>query len=92
LGSGTFLRLGTEITQPLWYVDDGWTLVPVYVNALYSYGFAQSLMPLHASGSLRSSIGGGVGLQLRFFYVLDLSLQFGLAYRLEPGDVEGVYR
>jgi hypothetical protein len=92
LGSGTFLRLGTEITQPLWYVDDGWTLVPVYVNALYSYGFAQTLMPLHASGSLRSSIGGGVGLQLRFFYVLDLSLQFGLAYRLEPGDVEGVYR
>jgi len=92
LGAGSFLRLGAEVTQPLWYVDDGSTLVPVYVKALYGYGFGQTLTAMDEAGPFRSSVGGGLGLQFRLFYLLDVDLQFGVAVRLEPGDVDLVWR
>jgi hypothetical protein len=92
LGAGSFLRLGAEVTQPLWYVDDGSTLVPIYVKALYGYGFGQTLTPVGEAGSFRSSVGGGIGVQFRLFYLLDIDLQFGAAYRLEPGDADLVWR
>ena len=92
LGPGTFGRLGAEITQPLWYVDDGWTLVPVYAKGLYAYGFGQTLAPVDALSNTLSSVGAGLGLQMRLFYLLDLTLEVGIAYRLEPGDVEVVTR
>ncbi len=92
LGAGSFLRMGAEITQPLWYIDDGSTLFPVYAKALYSYGFGQTLTPVADDGSFYSSVGVGIGLQFRFFYVLDFDLQIGIAARLEPGDAELVWR
>jgi len=92
LGSGTFGRLGAEITQPLWYVDDGWTLVPVYMKGLYAYGFGQTLAPVDDPSATLSSVGGGLGVQLRLFYVLDVALEVGIAYRVEPGDVEVITR
>jgi len=92
LGAGSFLRLGAEVTQPLWYIDDGSTLVPVYAKALYSYGFGQTLTSVTDAGSFSSSVGAGIGLQFRFFYVLDFDLQIGVAARLEPGDAELVWR
>lgn len=89
LGEGTFLRVGAEVVQPLAYVDDGMTLVPLYVKALYAYGFGQTLGRASEglSGSLRSSTGGGVGLQARLFHALDVDLRVGLAYRIEASDV-----
>ena len=80
------------MTQPLWYIDDGSTLVPVYAKALYSYGFGQTLTSVTDAGSFSSSVGAGIGLQFRFFYVLDFDLQIGVAARLEPGDAELVWR
>ena len=94
LSAGTFVRLGAEVVQPLAYPDDGLTLFPFYVKALYTYGFGQTLGRLQDGfgGPLRSSVGGGVGLQMRWFYLLDLDLRVGVTYRLEPGDAELTFR
>ncbi len=92
LGAGSFVRLGAEITHPFWYIDDGSTLVPFYAKALYGYGFGQTLTAVDEAGSFRSSVGGGIGLQFRLFYLLDFDLQIGAAFRLEPGDVDLVWR
>lgn len=91
-GTGSFVRLGAEVTQPLWYIDDGSTLVPVYAKALYGYGFGQSMTSVGDDGVTYSSVGGGLGLRFRFFYVLDLDVQIGAAIRIEPGDVDLVWR
>ncbi len=93
LGEGTFLRLDAEVTQPLWFVDDGFTMLPLYVKAVYTYGFGQTLHALEKSkGPRLSSVGGGLGVRFRFFYLLDFDLRIGGAYRLEPGDGTVVYR
>ena len=92
LGAGSYVRVGAEITQPLWYIDDGSTLFPFYAKALYGYGFGQALRGVDASGPTYSSVGAGIGLQFRFFYALEFDLQIGAAARLEPGDVELVWR
>jgi len=92
LGAGSFMRVGAEVTQPLWYIDDGSTLIPFYAKALYGYGFGQSLTALDETGPTYSSVGGGLGLQMRLFYLLDLNLQVGAAFRLGPGDVDLVWR
>ena len=91
LGSGTFYRLDAEVTQPLWFIDDGWTLVPAYAKALYGYGFAQTLSGVQGGGQ-RSSLGAGLGLQFRLFYIFNFDLRVGAAYRVEPGDFEVVNR
>ncbi|MEF8864804.1 MAG: hypothetical protein V5A20_03495 [Salinibacter sp.] len=92
LGAGSFVRLGAEVTQPLWYIDDGSTLVPFYAKALYGYGFGQTLTEVGAAGPTYSSVGAGLGLQFRFFYALEFDLQIGAAVRLEPGDLDLVWR
>jgi hypothetical protein len=92
LGSGSFLRLGAEVTQPLWYVDDGSTLIPFYAKALYGYGFGQTMTALGDTGTSYSSVGAGIGLKFRFFYVLDFDVQIGAAFRLEREDIGLVWR
>lgn len=92
LGGGSFVRLGGEVTQPLWYIDDGSTLVPFYAEALYGYGFGQTLTNLNTFDQTYSSVGVGLGFQFRLFYALEVDLQFGGALRLEPGDVDLVWR
>ena len=92
LGAGSFVRMGAEVTQPLWYPDDGSTLIPFYAKALYAYGFGQTLTAVDEAEGFCSSVGAGLGLQFRLFYLLDLDLQVGAAFRLEPGDIEPVWR
>lgn len=92
--SGTFLRFDAELTQPLWYIDDGLSLIPVYAKVLSVYGFGQTLGRV-ADGRWRevaSSVGAGLSLRSRFFYIFDLDLRVGAAYRLGPNDLELVYR
>ena len=43
LESGTFLRYEADVVQPLWFIDNGFLLVPFYAKALYTYGFAESI-------------------------------------------------
>ena len=96
IGNGTFVRWKGEVVQPFWFVDDGSVLLPMYVKAFYGYGFASSLAPageaFAQTSSRQSAIGGGLGVQLRLFSLLDLDLRFGASYRLMQGDVVPVYR
>lgn len=92
--SGTFLRLDAEVTQPLWYIDGGLSLLPVYAKVLSAYGFGQTLGRVADGGwrEVATSVGAGLSLRTRFFYIFDLDLRVGTAYRFGPNDVEPVYR
>ena len=94
LPSGPFLQFEAEITQPLWYIDDGSTLLPLYAEALALYGFGETLGSLQGGRWTRelSSVGGGVSLRFRLFYGFRFDLRVGAAYRPEAGDVTTVYR
>ena len=94
LPSGPFLQLEAEVTQPLWYVDDGFTLLPFYAKALSVYGFAETMGSVEDGRWRRalSSVGAGLSLTCRVFYGFDLDLRVGAAYRPSAGDVVAVYR
>ena len=92
LGAGTFATWGAEVLQPLTYVDDGLTLVPLYVQALYAYGFAESIRALEGEAGSLSAVGGGLGIRLRFFYALNVDLRLGAAYRPTDRDVRLITR
>jgi hypothetical protein len=95
LPDGTFLRWKGEIIQPLRYVDDGAVLLPVYVQALYAYGFGSTLTrtsDVAARNPRVSSVGGGLGLRVRFFSIASLDLRAGIAYQIEDGEAVVVYR
>ncbi len=94
LPGGTFLRFDAEITQPLVYVDDGLSIVPIYLKALSAYGFGQALGEVNGGTWSRrlSSVGAGLGLHMRLFYVLDLTFRIGGAYRFETDDAAWITR
>jgi hypothetical protein len=91
---GTFLRFDAEVVQPLWYIDDGFTSVPLYFGALSAYGFGQTLGCVGTNGwqDARTSVGAGIGLDVRFFYRFSIKLRVGAAYRVGPGDVRATFR
>ena len=94
LGEGTFVRYGVEYVQPLRFVDDGLLLVPLYLQALYGFTFAERTGPLGGAAHTRqmTAIGAGMGLRVRVFHRLDVDLRLGLAYRLEENDWVTIYR
>ena len=98
LESGTFLRYGADVVQPLWFIDNGFLLVPFYAKALYTYGFAESIWRTAHSenrasgGGALSAVGAGLGFQFRLFHLLDLDLRLGVAFNPETRTWSGVYR
>lgn len=94
LGEGSFARLSANVVQPLWYIENGSVLLPLYFHALYLFGFAESVFAItgEPERSSYTSFGGGVGLQFRFFYVFDLDIRLGLSYLKEEKRWETVYR
>ena len=95
LGRGTYLRLNLEMIQPLWYIDNGLIILPVYFKALYAYGFADTLFPIDdrdRAWTRFSSTGAGLGLQLRFFYLFDFDLRLAASYLLEEQRWEETFR
>lgn len=94
LPSGPFLQFEAEVIQPLWYIDDGMTLLPLYAEALALYGFGETLGSVEGGRWQRalSSVGGGLSLRFRFFYGFRFDLRVGAAYRPEADDVTAVYR
>jgi hypothetical protein len=92
LDAGTFVRYGAEVVQPLAHIDDGLLILPVYLQAVYLFGFGESLHPLRDATSRRSAVGGGAGVQLRLFYYLTLDLRFGGAYLPEKGRFVAISR
>lgn len=94
LPGGTYLRFDAEMVQPLWYIDDGLSLIPFYAEALSLYGFGQSLGRTTGSGwqEVASSVGAGIGLRARLFFLFDFNFRFGFAYRIGRDDVTPVFR
>ena len=94
LPGGTFLELEAEVTQPLWYIDDGLSLVPLYAKALSVYGFGESMGEIHNRRwqEVRTSVGGGIRFQARLFYALDLDLRIGAAYQVGLDEFEWIGR
>jgi hypothetical protein len=94
LPSGPFLQFEAEVTQPVWFIDDGITLFPFYAKALSVYGFGETLGQVE-QGRWReavSSVGGGLRFECRVFYSFDLDLRLGAAYRPGLNDVVTIYR
>ena len=71
--------LDALVVQPIWFVDNGLVILPVYLKVLYLFGFAEAM---YASGSARSyrSVGLGLGMEFRIFHYLDLELRLGGAF------------
>ncbi|WP_054682929.1 hypothetical protein [Rhodothermus marinus] len=70
-------------------------ILPLYVEALYLYGFAETVRIL--DGEVigprdLSAVGGGAGVQFRLFSHLRLDLRAGMAYRLRDGKWQTVWR
>lgn len=86
LGEGTYATYGAEITQPLLYVDNGLFIVPIYVKAVFAYGFVESMQALTGDASRLSVAGAGLGVQLRFAHSIDFTLRYAPVYRFESGD------
>ena len=78
--TGTSYRYGFTATQPILFIDDGLLLLPVYFKAAFVYGFADRLLTTGIDSEDYSSLGFGVGLQLRLFYTFDLDLRLEAAY------------
>ncbi len=92
LPGGTFGALGADVLQPLLFVDDGWTAVPLYMKSLYAYGFGEALWGVPSREAPLSAFGAGLGIRFRFFYVLDFDVRIGAAIRPADNDVHVVYR
>jgi hypothetical protein len=94
LAQGTFLQLEAEVTQPVWYIDDGLTIFPLYAKALSVYGFGETLGRVDDGGWRHtfSSVGGGLSLQTRLFYALDVTFRIGVAYKPQTQEVTAIGR
>ena len=87
----TLIGADAEIIQPLWFVENGFVLVPAYFEALYAYGFAEWMYGRQTARTYRS-VGAGLGLQLRFAHYLQMDLRAGLAYLPDTGQVTWTLR
>ena len=94
LREGTYVQFEAEVTQPLWFIDDGLTVPPVYAKALSVYGFGETLGVVEDGfwRRARTSVGVGLSLETRLFYAFDLELRVGVAYKPEAGEMEAIYR
>ncbi len=89
---GGRVKYGLDLVQPLLYVDDGFFLLPVFLKSIYAYGFAESVKSSSDLSFDLDSVGGGLGFQFRFFYLLNFDLRFGAAYLPGSDSYEMVFR
>ena len=82
--STTYVGLDAEVMQPLWFVENGMVLLPVYFKVLFAYAFAEGMYGIQEEGTYRS-VGAGLGVQLRLFHYVDLEFRIAPAYLIEQG-------
>lgn len=80
LPAGNFARFSAEMRQPLLFVDDGLTLLPIYIQVLYLYGFADHVRSMDGETPSYSSVGAGAGIRFRVFYYFNVDLRMEAAY------------
>ncbi len=88
---GTSYRYSLTITQPILYIDDGLLLLPIFFKAAFVYGFVDYLKSTKDSVRDYSSVGAGIGLQLRLFYTFDFNLRLEAAYLPEKHRWDAAY-
>lgn len=86
LGAGTFLKAGLEIIQPVLWLDRGIVLIPISLQAIYLYGFTESVGRSLEWSSRRSSIGAGLGVRLLIAHHLGIEARIGVARLLEDKE------
>jgi len=86
LGRGTWLKAGLEVIQPLWYVDRGLVLLPITLEAIYVFGFGETIGLMPGADPSYSSVGAGVGARVRLFHNIPLDLRVAAARRIEEND------
>ena len=74
LGRGVYARVKAEALQPVWYVDDGLLTIPVYLKAVYVYGFAERMLIDKESRGIWAA-GVGLGIQFRLLHYLDMEIR-----------------
>ncbi|SHK50041.1 TolB family protein [Rhodothermus profundi] len=101
LDRGLFGRLGILTLVPLKFVDNGFVLLPLYIEALYLYGFAEAVRPFRGARAFDKegqpvknigALGGGLGAQFRIFSHLRLDLRVGMSYRVSDRRWRRVWR
>ncbi len=92
-GKGNHVVAGFEYVQPLWFVDNGLFMLPIYIKALYAFGFTEGLLNSKAlfidaddqitEGERRALVSSGVGIGARFrlFYLFNFDVRFTAAFR-----------
>ena len=77
LGRGIHGKIDIEVLQPVWYPENGLLSIPVYINTVYLYGFAEYvLMSEDYSGGWAAGLG--LGSQFRIFHYLDLEVRIAI--------------
>ena len=74
LGRGIHGKIDLEVLQPIWYLENGLLSIPMYVKAVYLYGFTEYVL-VSEDYSGGWAAGLGLGIQFRFFHYLDLEVR-----------------
>ena len=89
LPAGRFARFSAEVRHPVLFVDDGLTLLPIFLQVFYVYGFADHVRSIDEGTADYSSLGAGAGVQFRLFHFFNIDLKGELAYFPEDGAWRG---
>ena len=87
----SYFGLDGLVMQPLWFIDNGFVLMPVYFKVLYLYGFAEALCGIRDDACYRAA-GAGLGVQLRLLHYLDMEIRLGVSSLLESGQLRWTLR
>jgi hypothetical protein len=94
LGSGVFARYGAEVIHPVWYIDNGFFLFPLYFKALFLYGFAETLQQVSGPTAMdRLAVAGaGLGLQMRLAHSISFTIRFAPVYDFVSDEWDVTFR
>ena len=81
-------RFNTRYTIPLWHIDNGWTLIPLFLDRIYAVLLSETLVPIHIDNTAsqfyhdsRTLFGAGIRFQMRLF---NIPFDIGVATVYEP--------
>lgn len=91
VGKGSWVRTGLRVMQPVWFPDNGWLTVPLYVRALYVRAGVETIMDAKDLSRRYSSVSGGVGARFRLWHFFDVDMSWQAAYRTQTRDWDTVW-
>ena len=88
--AGSRLGASAEAMLPVLFPDRGSIAIPVFLDAVYIYGFYDWFEV--SSDSQVSSSGFGIGTRIRLYYNLAFDLRIGAAYDFDKSEWGVIYR